>query len=59
MKKILLILSTAGLISSIPAFAGYDSFKAGDFGRGGIGVCKQILSIVDNIGGGRYYLHAL
>jgi len=24
MKKILLILSTAGLISSIPAFAGYD-----------------------------------
>ena len=52
MKKILLILSTAGLISSIPAFAGYDSFKAGDFGRGGIGVCKQILSIVDNIGGG-------
>lgn len=25
MKKILLILSTAGLISSIPAFAGYDS----------------------------------
>ena len=25
MKKILLILGTAGLISSIPAFAGYDS----------------------------------
>ena len=34
-------------------------FKAGDFASGGIGVCKQILSIVDNIGGGRYYLHAL